>query len=57
MNSDKIINLLRPGAIGDVFISSTVIKGLKNKYPGYLINYYTWFIEAGNLIDGVDNVF
>jgi ADP-heptose:LPS heptosyltransferase/glycosyltransferase involved in cell wall biosynthesis len=52
-----VINLLRPGAIGDVFISSTIIKGLKKKYPGSLINYYTWFLEAGNLIADVDNVY
>ena len=52
-----VINLLRPGAIGDVLISSTIIQGLRKKHPGSLINYYTWFIEAGNLIEGIDNVY
>jgi ADP-heptose:LPS heptosyltransferase len=52
-----VVNLLRPGAIGDVFISSVIIKGLKQKHPGSLINYYTWFTEVGNLIAGIDNVY
>ena len=54
---EKVINLLRPGAIGDVLISSTIIRGLRKKYPGYVINYYTWFSEAGELIDGIDNLY
>jgi ADP-heptose:LPS heptosyltransferase len=51
-----IVNLSRNGAIGDILATSTVIDGLKNKYPNCVIYYYTQILEAAYLIKGVDVV-
>jgi ADP-heptose:LPS heptosyltransferase len=51
-----IVNIARAGSIGDVIATSTVICGLKKKYPQCDIHYYTKCHNAANLIDGVDIV-
>lgn len=50
------INVLRPGAIGDVLATAPAIAGLKKKYPVSHINYYTKIFQAADLIRGVDLV-
>ncbi len=51
-----IINIARAGAIGDILATSVIIEGLKKKYTGCEIVYYTKYPEAVMLIDGVDKV-
>lgn len=52
-----IINIARAGAIGDVIATSTVIDGLKKKYPDCTIHYYTNIQKAAELIEGVSCIF
>ena len=52
-----IINVIRPGAVGDVLLSSVIIRGLKQKHPGHVIHYYTRTFEAANLLAGVDAIY
>lgn len=51
-----VVNISRNGAIGDILITSTIIDGLKKKYPNCIIHYYTKYPEAVNLIKGIDNI-
>lgn len=50
------VNLLRPGSIGDVLISSVIIPGLRKKHGDCQIHYYTHMTEAVSMIDGIDGI-
>ena len=52
----SVINVIRPGAVGDVLLSSVIVKGLKIKHPNHVIHYYTRTFEAAYLIEGIDRV-
>jgi glycosyltransferase involved in cell wall biosynthesis len=51
----RVANILRPGAFGDVVMTSAVTAQLKRQ--GYRVNYYTECTELAALLDGVDAVF
>ena len=50
----KVINLLRPGALGDVLMTASVVPGLRKKYPQHKIYYYTKCLEMASAIKGVE---
>ena len=57
----KKIGLCRPGAIGDVIMTLNLVPELRNKYPGYKIEYFTHPTIVQSLADlfqvvGVDEV-
>ncbi|MBV8399508.1 MAG: methyltransferase domain-containing protein, partial [Acetobacteraceae bacterium] len=52
-----IVNILRPGAIGDVLATSAVTAQLAARHPGVEICYYTKFPQTAELLVGVKNVF
>jgi glycosyltransferase involved in cell wall biosynthesis len=49
-----IINVLRPGAFGDVVMTSCVTAEFKRR--GFDVHYYTEAVELATLLDGVDVV-
>ncbi len=50
-----IINILRPGAIGDVIATGAAVAGLMR--IGVWINYYTKCHEAAAMLGGVDQIY
>jgi len=53
----SVINILRPGAIGDVLASSAVTAQLAERNPDIEIHYYTKFPGMAKLLVGVHKVF
>jgi len=51
----KVININRPGALGDVLLTGWTLRGLREKYPGHEIAYYTKCKEMAELLP-VDKV-
>lgn len=51
----SVINLNRPGALGDVLMTGWLLEGLRKKYPGHKIHYYTKCREIAELLE-VDQV-
>lgn len=51
-----VININRPGAIGDVLLTGWVLKGLKKKHPNCKLRYYTKTPEMAKLLVDVDEV-
>jgi len=52
----QVVNLARAGALGDVILTSTLIRGLRQKHPNAALHYYTRCPEAAKLIYGIDAV-
>jgi glycosyltransferase involved in cell wall biosynthesis len=52
---NPILNVLRPGAFGDVVMTSCVTSAMKKQ--GFEVHYYTIHTELAHLLDGVDKVF
>lgn len=52
-----IINILRPGAIGDVLATSAITVQLAARHPGAEICYYTKYPQMAKLLAGVGAVF
>lgn len=50
-STTEVINLLRPGALGDVLATYPAVCGLRKKYPNCKINFYTRVPDAANLLD------
>lgn len=50
------INILRPGAIGDVLASGAVTAQLAAQNPGASLRYYTKVPEMANMLIGIDQV-
>lgn len=50
-----VVNITRPGALGDVLMNSWFVEGLKEKHQARIV-YYTKYPEVAALIEGVDEV-
>jgi ADP-heptose:LPS heptosyltransferase len=53
----RIINLLRPGAIGDVLASSAATAALADRHPDAEVRYYTRVPQMAKLLSGVHGVY
>jgi ADP-heptose:LPS heptosyltransferase len=53
----RSINILRPGAIGDVLASGAITAQLAARFPDAPVRYYTKTPEMAQLLVGVDQVF
>jgi ADP-heptose:LPS heptosyltransferase/GR25 family glycosyltransferase involved in LPS biosynthesis/glycosyltransferase involved in cell wall biosynthesis len=53
----RVVNILRPGAIGDVLVTSAVTAQLSARDPELVIHYYTKYRQMAELLVGVTKVF